>query len=290
MTERTQTADPCPIVVVAIHGLAATSSCWGAMRASCPAEAEFIAFELKGRGRRFDAAPPYGIDAHANEIIELLQQLRARAVTTGSGIRTVLIGHSMGAWLAGEVTIRAPYLVDALILVDGGVAPALRGPRNNEPRIETATTIAAKLSRRLGRRWEKTESYLELFRHHPSYSPWSVGLAQSLREELRVCGPGFVVAVSAEAVRVDAASFEHVRTRDCIAYPVAAHLIIADDGMSLDDGPLYDKDAFFDGAASVTQIVNSSHYSLLFDPNFISTAWNLILDGSERSSLQTNRK
>lgn len=66
-----------------------------------------MAPELRGRGASADLPGPYGLDRHVDDICRL-----ARAL----GDKVVLIGHSMGAYVALPAAAAHPDIFSRLIL------------------------------------------------------------------------------------------------------------------------------------------------------------------------------
>jgi pimeloyl-ACP methyl ester carboxylesterase len=56
---------------------------------------------------------PWGIDRHAEDVAEL--------ITASGPWPVVLVGHSMGGFVAAALIRRFPDLVSSLVLVDGGL-------------------------------------------------------------------------------------------------------------------------------------------------------------------------
>lgn len=110
-------------VVVGLAGLGSSGRAFGALAQSLP-DAHVVGPHLRGRGGSKDAGGPTGLRAHATDVARVLDALDLRDV--------VVVGHSMGAYLAPLVAQEAPERVARLVLVDGGVPPALPfflGPR-----------------------------------------------------------------------------------------------------------------------------------------------------------------
>lgn len=109
--------------VVALPGLSSTAAVWGPLAESAP-DVTLVAPDLRGRGGSMNVKGEPGLRAHARDVAELLTELDLRDV--------VLVGHSMGAYLAPVVAQQAAERVSRLVLVDGGIPPALpffMGPR-----------------------------------------------------------------------------------------------------------------------------------------------------------------
>jgi pimeloyl-ACP methyl ester carboxylesterase len=87
-------------------------------------DARVISPDLRGRGASRHRAGPTGLRAHAQDVAAVMAELDLREV--------VVVGHSMGAYLAPLVAQEARGRVRRLVLVDGGVRPAFPfflGPR-----------------------------------------------------------------------------------------------------------------------------------------------------------------
>jgi lipase len=72
---------------------------------------------LRGRGGSYQATGAPGLLGHAHDVAAVLAELDLRDV--------VVVGHSMGAFLAPVVAQVAGDRVERLVLVDGGIRPAL---------------------------------------------------------------------------------------------------------------------------------------------------------------------
>lgn len=124
---------------------------------------------LRGRGPSKDLAGPTGLRAHARDVARVLEELDLTDV--------VVVGHSMGAFLAPLVAQEAPGRVARLVLVDGGVPPQL--PWFMGPRL-TRLAFGADL-RKGDRDWPSVEAVVAkkgepLLRDRPDLRPVLVEL------------------------------------------------------------------------------------------------------------------
>jgi lipase len=132
--------------VVALPGLSSTAAVWGPLAESLP-DIEVVAPDLRGRGGSRDVGGQSGLRAHARDVAALMSELDLRDV--------VLVGHSMGAYLAPVVAQEVGDRVTRLVLVDGGIPPAL--PLFMGPRLVRMTF--RKELRALDRDWPTVEAF-----------------------------------------------------------------------------------------------------------------------------------
>lgn len=138
--------------VVAIHGITAHHLSWPLVAEALP-EAEILAPDLRGRGRSRDLPVGAGMVSHADDVAAVIRK---------AGGPVVVVGHSMGGFVAMVLAHRHPELVSGLVLVDGGFpfAPA-----------EQKTTEAGLglIKARLEAEFASPQAYIDLFRAHPAF-------------------------------------------------------------------------------------------------------------------------
>jgi pimeloyl-ACP methyl ester carboxylesterase len=100
--------------VVCLSGLGSHAPTWAPFAESVPA-ARVFGMDLRGRGDGQGMTGPTGLRQHAVDVAGVMAGLDLRDV--------VVIGHSMGAYLAPIVAQEAPERVRKLVLVDGGILP-----------------------------------------------------------------------------------------------------------------------------------------------------------------------
>jgi pimeloyl-ACP methyl ester carboxylesterase len=138
--------------VLAIHGITSSSRSWPLLAQEL--ERPVVAPDLRGRGRSNALPGPVGLVAHADDCAAAL-----RAVTDQPA---VVVGHSMGGFVATVLAAREPDLVRALVLVDGGLP---------FPPVDATATLAGlqPIKDRLQTSYTR-ESYRDWFRHHPAFA------------------------------------------------------------------------------------------------------------------------
>lgn len=125
--------------IVGIHGLTASHLNFVAIADRLAGRRPLLAFDLRGRGDSDKPSGPYGMAQHARDVAAAMRAL-------GLGPCTV-VGHSMGAYVAGALAADAPELVSQLVMLDGGFMPPLPPGVSAEPLLSTILqTMVSRLS------------------------------------------------------------------------------------------------------------------------------------------------
>jgi pimeloyl-ACP methyl ester carboxylesterase len=98
--------------VVALHGLTASHMNFIGIAERLAGRCALFALDLRGRGDSDKPDGPYGLAQHARDVAEAM-----RAMALGPSI---VVGHSMGAFVATALAAQDPSLVSGLVLIDGG--------------------------------------------------------------------------------------------------------------------------------------------------------------------------
>jgi pimeloyl-ACP methyl ester carboxylesterase len=140
------------VPVLAIHGITSSSRTWPFLAAAL--DDPVFAPDLRGRGRSNDLPGPVGIAQHAEDCVAVIE--------ASGGVPLVVVGHSMGGFVATVLAARRPDLVRALVLVDGGLP---------FPPADEAATLAGlqPIKARLQATYTR-ESYRDWFREHPAFA------------------------------------------------------------------------------------------------------------------------
>ena len=214
--------------VVAFAGLASTHLAWSHLAADPARTFGIIAPDLRGRGGSAALPGPFGMDRHVDDVIALLDALEVR--------RAILLGHSMGAFLAVSVAVAHPDRVAGVVLVDGGVPPVAA----NNGRGDLTRMVLEKTREQLDRIHSSVDEYVaQQAGAQAEGVGWDDLLARSAAYELTEVPGGFRKAASFEAIAADALHIDgEASERALLALRSPAVLLRAEEGM-FGRGPLY---------------------------------------------------
>ncbi len=215
--------------VVALHGLTASYVNFIGIAERLAGRLPLLGFDLRGRGDSDKPDGPYGMAQHARDVGAAM-----RAMGLGASI---VIGHSMGAFVAVALAAQDPQLVSGLVLIDGGYVPATAAAPNQSPNAALAARIA-----QLRQTYPSREEYRRFWRSQPHFPPedWNRWLEAFLDYE--VGGESPVQPKASEAaVRADLGeAFEReaiVERLKSIRVPTI--LLRAERGFTPDQPPLF---------------------------------------------------
>jgi lipase len=250
-------------VVLAVHGVTASLMTWRtvARKLAAHSRVSFLAPDLRGRGRSATLPGPYGIAAHMNDLLAVLDHVGAR--------RAVLVGHSLGAYIVARLAAEHPERAAGLVLLDAG----LPLPAPDDP-DEMMRNAVAQTVMRLGITFPSAEAYVEAWRGHPAFvHGWNDDIEKYARYDLVEDGNAVRCIASREAVRTDSAemvldersraALDRVRAQDHV------HVLRAERGLFDDsEDPLIravDLRAFAakHPEARVEAIPDVNHYTLV---------------------------
>jgi pimeloyl-ACP methyl ester carboxylesterase len=138
--------------VLAVHGITSSSMSWPLLAQEL--DQPLFAPDLRGRGRSNRLPGPYGMGTHAEDC--------AATIRAAADEPVVVVGHSMGGFVATVLAAQHPDLVRALVLVDGGLP---------FPAAEEGATLAGlqPIKQRLLASYTR-EEYRDWFRNHPAFA------------------------------------------------------------------------------------------------------------------------
>jgi pimeloyl-ACP methyl ester carboxylesterase len=264
------TARPDAPVVLAVHGITANGLSWRRVadevdRRHGPGAVRFLAPDLRGRGDSRSAPGPFGLETHAADLASIASVFAAAPV---------LVGHSMGAFVAALAADLHPDRFSGVVLVDGGLAFPVA------PDLDIDATLQAVIGPamdRLSMRFADPAAYLDFWAQHPALGPVLRGpggeaARRYIEHDLVDDGNGRLRSTCVlEAVRADGADVladpqAHAAVRHLAERDVPVELLWARRGLLDEPQGLYDRTrlAALDvpEAVRITE-VDANHYDIV---------------------------
>lgn len=146
-------------LVAAAHGVTANHRNFSLLAELLGDDVTLVAPDLRGRGGSNALPPPFGMRAHAEDLVAVLDHLGAS--------RAVLVGHSMGGFVVPTAAVLFPDRVSAVVVVDGGL-PVVDLPPDGTNVEEILQTLIGPSLERLKMTFETREAYHEFWKPHPA--------------------------------------------------------------------------------------------------------------------------
>ena len=145
--------------LVCLHGITAQHRAFNATARHLGSSRGLVGVDLRGRGDSDKPESGYGLATHASDVVRVLDHLGLEDA--------VLLGHSMGAFVAMKTALASPDRVRALVLLDGGWPRVESSPEEmTEEEKQEAQAIAeglARAFRRLDMVFESPGAYLDFW-------------------------------------------------------------------------------------------------------------------------------
>jgi pimeloyl-ACP methyl ester carboxylesterase len=100
-------------LALAIHGITSSSRSWLATARALGDGAALAAVDLRGRAGSHELPQPFGLTSHVRDMVAVLDHLGLD--------RAVIVGHSLGAYIAARLAVEHPERIRSVVLVDGGL-------------------------------------------------------------------------------------------------------------------------------------------------------------------------
>lgn len=266
--------------VVALHGLTASYVNFIGIAERLAGRRSLFALDLRGRGDSDKPAGPYGLAQHARDVAAAM-----KALDLGP---SVIVGHSMGAFIATALAAQNPELVAGLILIDGGYL--LDMPAETDPEQVLDAVLAQRITQ-LQETYPSREVYREFWRSRPNFpaADWNPWTEAFLNYEVAGEAPSLRPKASEAAVRFDVA--ESFKTAEITArlnsLRVPVMLLRAANGFALDRPQLIPEHAIEQMRAFLPQleeetIPGTTHYTIVLGERGASRVADLIDEFTER--------
>jgi lipase len=146
-----------PDPVICLHGITAQHRAFNAAARYLETSCGIVGVDLRGRGDSDKPESGYGLEAHAADVVRVLDHLGLQSA--------VLAGHSMGGFVALKTALMFPERVRAIVLLDGGWPRAESTPEElTEEKQEAALEEGlARAFERLDMTFESPDAYLDFW-------------------------------------------------------------------------------------------------------------------------------
>lgn len=250
--------------VVALHGITASYVNFVGVGEELAGRRPLLALDLRGRGDTDKpAAGPFGMSQHARDV--------AAAMTSFDIDDAVVVGHSMGAFVAVALAAEHPQRVRGLVLVDGGLP--LQAPPGVDP-VQMLDVLLAPQMERLRTTYPSADDYLDFWRALPPFSGdrWNAWVEAYLHYDLGDVDGQLRPKASEAAVRgdfLDTTQTEVMRQR-LRELDVPTLLLRATEGFNPGTPPLLPDDLVAREGALVPDLTDrvvagTTHYTIALD-------------------------
>jgi len=144
--------------VVGLHGLTASHMNFVGIAESLAGRCALFALDLRGRGDSDKPEGPYGFAQHARDVAASMRVM-------GLG-PSIVVGHSMGAFVATALAAQDPSLVSGLVLIDGGLVP--NTPTADSSGQGVTAALALRITQ-LRQTYPSRQAYREFWRTQPHF-------------------------------------------------------------------------------------------------------------------------
>jgi pimeloyl-ACP methyl ester carboxylesterase len=244
--------------IVCVHGLTANCRCWDVMAPAMAEKNRVITFDLRGRGLSEKPDTGYSEEHHRRDLLGIMDDIGLQ--------KAVLLGHSLGGYIAMRFAATHPERVKGLILMDGG------GELSQEQWDRVTAAIKPAIDR-LEMTFASVEAFLDLMKQAPFLNPWSEAIETYFRYDIETMEEGVRSRIQPEHIREEVSNKRQAGAAQF--YPMLACPVLilrATDGiLSPDDillpAPAVKRMTEEIPDARCVDITGTNHYSILFQPN-----------------------
>jgi pimeloyl-ACP methyl ester carboxylesterase len=256
-------------VIFACHGITANHTTFFPLADQLGEDVRLIAPDLRGRGRSAAISGPFGMAAHAADVVAVLDHLSLSRAD-------ILLGQSMGGFVGAVAAAQYPERVRTLLLVDGGVPLARVPPLQRLPFADALIEwIVRKLLgpsiERLEMRFASREAYRDFWRAHPAFrNAWSPYVERYVDYDLVGLVPALHSCVQLPVIVRDARTqlIEDLVPRSLLQIRQPVRFLRAPRGV-MDGKPLYPPARLAKMARGIAdfrsaEVEDCNHFTILF--------------------------
>ncbi|MGH9041379.1 MAG: alpha/beta fold hydrolase [Acidimicrobiia bacterium] len=267
--------------IVAVHALTTSYKTFVGIGERLAGRRPLFAPDLRGRGDSDKPTGPYGLTVHASDLAAAM-----RAIGIGPA---VVVGHSMGAYVATALAAEHPDLVAGVVLLDGGHPPDL--PPGLDPDTHLDQILGPVIDR-LHQNFASLDEYLDAWRRLPTFAGragkpvWGAWVESYLTYDLGRFNGNLRPKASEAGARADFADMGDQRAAEyrlrAITVPVMT--IRAESGLAPDQPPVLSeaamarvRDCCGDGLVDHV-VAETNHYTIALAEPGASTVAQLLVD------------
>jgi len=247
--------------MLAIHGITSNHLAWQHFAAHAINSGYVVyAPDLRGRAASNKLLAPFGMKAHAADMKAVIDQLELSA--------PVVIGHSMGGFVAIALNHFYPNAVSRIVLVDGGLPLALPPGMTVE---QVLPLVLGPALARLAMKFESESAYVDYWRAHPAFADGiTPEMENYIRHDLVGVAPELMPSTNPDCVNEDSVDLwsSDLINNALIELNQDAVMLRAVRGLQNEPTGLYPELLLADLAAKypkveIITITDTNHYSIL---------------------------
>lgn len=244
--------------IICVHGITANCRSWDVVASALIPKHRVIAMDLRGRGSSGRPPQGYSLDHHLRDINALMDDL--------SIDRTVLMGHSLGAFISLAFAARYPERTDRIVLFDGG-------GKLSQEQLDTVFEAIKPALDRLGKVYPSSAVYIDDMKSAPYIQPWSPAIERYYHYELEEVDGGVRCNINPAHIQEEAANIRKVEVDQfysqvqCSALILRATVGIVSQADLLLPEPVIERMMREIPKASRVDIEGANHYAVVFQPN-----------------------
>ncbi len=255
-------------VILCSHGITANHAEFQHFAQAMGPGVRLVAPDHRGRGHSYKIEGPWGMRAHAADLVAVLDHL-------GLAKADVMLGHSMGGFVGTVTAALYPDRIGALLMVDGGVPLAQLSWVTKIPfsdwMVEKLTErIIGPALKRLDMTFKSLEAYLDYWRPHPALAGnWCTEYERWVAYDLIGEAPALRSSVRKDALILDVRTqlIEDLVPQSLKKLDCPVRFLRAERGL-FNDKPLYSEERLAKAAKPVRRfssatIPGTNHYTIL---------------------------
>lgn len=260
--------------ILAIHGITSNHLAWQHFAAHAVKSGYVVyAPDLRGRAASNKLQAPFGMKTHAADMKAVIDQLEL--------IAPVVIGHSMGGFVAIALNQFYPNVVSKVVLIDGGLPLALPPGMTVE---QVLPLVLGPALARLAMKFESKDAYVDYWRAHPAFATGiTPEMVNYIQHDLVGTAPELSPSTNPDCVNEDSIDLwsSDLINNALIELNQDVVLLRAVRGLQNEPTGLYPEALLADLAVKyprvkITTIADTNHYDILMSDHGATQVANLI--------------